>query len=190
MSYRRWQNSPSKQYDLKGHMGAVYACKLSSCLLYVVSASADKSVRLWKLTGGKCLLTYFGHTKRVTGCDIHPHFLMDSKLCMVVSCSGDRTLRLWSSTDERCLRVLRGHEEAVYRCSFSPDGRYSSPPSAREAPPSRPLPPQTGGLLCRGPDRANLVRPRGIHAVHIPGTQQPRHRCQVLAQREVPRVRL
>jgi hypothetical protein len=113
VDYKRWQNSPSKHLDLKGHMGAVYSCKLSKCLRYVVSASADKSVRLWSLSGGKCLITYFGHTKRVTDCDVHPHFEIDCKSCMIISCGGDCTVRMWSSYDDKPLRVLRGHAEAV-----------------------------------------------------------------------------
>ena len=56
VGFRRWQNSPAKHYDLTGHMGAVHSCKLSKCLKYLVSCSADKSVRLWKVDTGKCML--------------------------------------------------------------------------------------------------------------------------------------
>lgn len=122
VGYRRWQNSPSKHLDLKGHMGAVYSCKLSGCLKYVVSASADKTVRLWNVETGKCVLTFFGHTKKVTDCDVHPKFIMDCKSCMIISCAGDKTIRLWCTFDDRCVKVLKGHQEAVYRCCFSPDG--------------------------------------------------------------------
>ena len=87
ISYKRWQNSPAKHLDITGHMSAVYSVKMSKCLKYLVSCSADKTVRLWKTMSGKCLLMYNGHTKRVTDCDIHPHFEIDSKQPWIVSCS-------------------------------------------------------------------------------------------------------
>lgn len=125
VAYRRWQNSPAKHLDVKGHMGAVYACKLSKCHQYVISASSDKTVRLWKLSSpsGKCLLTWLGHTKRVTDCDLHPDFQVDSRDPYVISCSGDGTVRVWNTFHDRAVKVLKGHTEAVYKCAFSPDGQ-------------------------------------------------------------------
>lgn len=123
ISYKRWQNSPAKHLDIKGHMGAVYSVKISKDLNFIVSCSADKSVRLFKTKSGKCLFMYTGHTKRVTDCDIHPSFEMDSRSPWIISCSGDKTIRMWNTYSEHCVKVLKGHHEAVYKCSFAPDGR-------------------------------------------------------------------
>lgn len=121
-SNRRWQNSPAKHLDMKGHLGPVFSCKLSKCVKYVISCSGDNTARIWNLKNGKCLMVYEGHKKRVTDCDIHPNFEMGIKSLCVVTSSGDRTMRLWNTDSERSLKVLRGHGEAIYRCSFSPDG--------------------------------------------------------------------
>lgn len=122
-SYRRWQNSAAKHLDLRGHTGAVYSCKLSKCLTYIISCSADNSARIWWLRSGRLMMTYEGHKKKVTDCDIHPNFSMGSKEVCVVTCSADKTLRFWSTASEKSIKVLRGHHETVYRCCFSPDGQ-------------------------------------------------------------------
>ncbi len=123
-SYKRWQNSPSKYLDFVGHIGPVFSCKLSKDLQYILSASADKTMRLWKASSGKLVMTYLGHKKSVNDCDFHPHlFEPDSKIPCIISCSGDTTLRFWNTSSDQALRVLNGHEEAVYKCVFSPDGQ-------------------------------------------------------------------
>lgn len=121
-SNRRWQNSPAKHLDILGHTGPITSVRMSKCLTYVVSTSMDMTTRVWLLRTGKALLTYKGHTKKVTDCDILPNFKMDCKAPCVVTCSGDLTLRLWNTQHEKPVKTLFGHTEAVYRCSFSPDG--------------------------------------------------------------------
>ncbi len=123
ISNRRWQNSPAKNLDLIAHKGPIMCCKLSRCQNYVISCSMDNTAKVWLLRTGKCVLTLHGHKKKVTGCDIHPQFKMESKTPVLVTCSGDRTLRLWGTTLESSLKTLFGHSEAIYACSFSPDGQ-------------------------------------------------------------------
>jgi WD40 repeat protein len=103
--YRRWQNSAAKHYDLNGHEGPVSSVKLSSCLKYIASCSNDKTVKIWSLKAGKCLLTLSGHKKKVNDVDLHPNFGIDSEDICIVSCSSDCTINLWNCVNPKPLKV-------------------------------------------------------------------------------------
>ena len=125
-SFRRWQNSSAKYQDITGHEGAVYSVKLSPCLQYAFSCSADCTARLWSLEEGRTkypLLVFEGHAKKVIDCAVHPAFKMDQQIAHLMTCSGDGTIRLWGTRSERAMRTVDAHTEAVYRVTFSRDGR-------------------------------------------------------------------
>jgi WD40 repeat protein len=126
-SYRQWQNSASKHLDLKGHAGAVYSCKLSKCLSFVLSCSEDRTVRLWNVMTGELLKILTGHLKKVTDCDFHPNFQISHPTPWIVSCSTDCTIRLWNTyladNNNPCVHTIKAHSQSIYRCSFAPDGR-------------------------------------------------------------------
>ena len=122
-SYERWQNSPAKHLDIAGHNGPVNACKLSSCLRYILSCSSDTLVKIWSLKTGKCLRSFVGHTANVFDCDIHASFDISATAVVVVSCCADGSIFLWNCILKvGPVRAIKDHREAVYRCSFSPDG--------------------------------------------------------------------
>jgi WD40 repeat protein len=122
VSDKKLQNSAAKHLDLQGHIAPINSCKLSKCLQYVLSCSADKTTRLWLLHSGRSILIYSGHLKKVNDCDLHPEFVINDRFPCVVTCSGDCTIRFWNSFSEKSLKVLKGHTEPVYRVSFSPNG--------------------------------------------------------------------
>eukprot|EP01038_Epipyxis_sp_PR26KG_P013480 gene13480-18085_t len=121
---KKFQNSGAKCLDLNGHSGAIYTCKLSHCLSYVLSCSEDKTAKVWNVRTGECLITYSGHTKRINDCDFHPEFHPNLLYPCVITCSSDCTMKLWNgSTDASCVLTIKGHSQSIYRCSFSPDGK-------------------------------------------------------------------
>lgn len=121
-SYKRWQNSPAKFQDFKGHQGAVTSCRLSPCLRYLISCSEDKTLKIWNTETAECIKTLTGHTKVVNDVDLRADFKMFHRIPSIVSASGDCTLRIWNSSDTVPQSTLYGHENAVYRVAFSPDG--------------------------------------------------------------------
>ncbi len=68
----------------------------------VVSASDDRTLRVWDPDTGETLQTLEGHTDRVTGVAGLP----DGR---VVSASDDRTLRVWDPDTGETLQILEGH---------------------------------------------------------------------------------
>ena len=74
---------------LVGHSGEVTACAVLPDGRRALSASEDRTLRLWDLETGRTLATLEGHSGRVTACAVLP----DGRRAL--SASLDRTLRLW-----------------------------------------------------------------------------------------------
>ena len=70
-----------------------------------LSASDDKTLRLWDLASGQCLRVLKGHSV----CSVkHVAVLPYGR---ALSASSDYTLRFWDLASGECLRVLEGHSE-------------------------------------------------------------------------------
>ncbi len=100
-----------QMYDpekVPGHTSFVYDVAFSNDSKLIVSASDDKTVRIWDLRGfGKPLRTLYGHTDTVC----HVTFSNDDK--RVISCSVDKTVRIWDAHTGRCLAVIEGFNSIV-----------------------------------------------------------------------------
>eukprot|EP00940_MAST-03C_sp_MAST-3C-sp2_P002058 g2058.t1 len=88
---------------------------------WLLSASEDKTICLWRVADWVCAATLKGHTGAVEDVSAHP----SGRLCM--SCSRDMTLRLWdltrSNDSKRCASVMKV-KEMVLSVSFSPSGDF------------------------------------------------------------------
>merc|ERR1712144_77048 len=80
--------------SLVGHNGVVSDVVVSSDGQFALSASWDKTMRLWDLNTGAKVRTFQGHTKDV----FSVAFSADNR--QIVSGSRDRTIKLWNTLAE------------------------------------------------------------------------------------------
>jgi WD40 repeat protein len=102
---------------LRGHEMVVKSAAFSPDGRTIVTASADKTARLWDAATGKEIARLKGHD----GIVISAAFSPDGKT--LVTASDDKTARIWDVATGREIAVLRGHKNAIGLAEFSPDGR-------------------------------------------------------------------
>ncbi|XP_044464293.1 transcription initiation factor TFIID subunit 5-like [Mangifera indica] len=97
-------NGSKRSYTLfQGHSGPVYSASFSPLGDYILSCSADATIRLWSTKLNANLVCYKGHNYPVWDVQFSPlgHYF--------ASCSHDRTARIWSMDRIQPLRIAAGH---------------------------------------------------------------------------------
>jgi WD40 repeat protein len=119
LTWRASSESPALVRTLLGHEGGVNAVALTPDGHRVISASADRTLKLWDLQTGQLLRTFAGHEGPVNAVAPTP----DGRF--LVSASHDRTLKIWDLMNGRPVRTLAGHRGRVSAMVVTPDGRYA-----------------------------------------------------------------
>lgn len=122
---------PVSSRRLIGHSGPVYNVSFSPAIAnesdpsntstkchWLLSSSADKSIRLWLLDTWSCVVAYKGHDQPVWDLNWGPfgHYFLSG--------SSDHTARLWSTGHVTPLRYFVGHDQDVDHVAFHPNGAY------------------------------------------------------------------
>jgi WD40 repeat protein len=84
----------------------------------VLTASADRTARIWIPETGKEIACFSGHSHYVTGAAFSPNGRR------VVTGSADKTARVWDARNGKQIAVFAAHDDAVTSAAFSPDGRH------------------------------------------------------------------
>ncbi|KAL1956316.1 hypothetical protein VTO42DRAFT_7399 [Malbranchea cinnamomea] len=122
---------PANSHRLYGHSGPVYAVSFAPSIAspdgpeqtptnarWLLSSSADKTIRLWSLDLWQCMVVYKGHDAPVWDVAWGPfgHYF--------VSGGHDRTARLWVTDKIRQQRIFAGHDQDVDCVCFHPNSAY------------------------------------------------------------------
>jgi WD40 repeat protein len=108
---------------INAHSNWVWDVARSPNDAFLASASADRSIKIWKIEtdssdsySQSLYNTLTGHDGTVWSVDFAP----DSRT--LASGSWDGTVRLWNVYSGETIHVLEGHTDWVYDVAFSPDG--------------------------------------------------------------------
>jgi hypothetical protein len=102
---------------LAGHSGSVLGVAVTADGRRAVSASLDKTLKVWDLDSGQELRTLAGHSASVSGVAV----TADGR--RAVSASWDNTLKVWDPDSGQELRTLAGHSGSVSGVAVTADGR-------------------------------------------------------------------
>jgi len=116
-----WVNKPRISdaclMTIAGHSELVACCGYSPDGHRIVSASHDRTLKIWNVESGLEVTTLSGHSRGVTACAYSP----DAK--RIVSSSWDNRLKIWDAESGLELATLAGHSKGVLSCAYSPDGK-------------------------------------------------------------------
>jgi WD40 repeat protein/serine/threonine protein kinase len=105
-----------KLLAMTGHSDTVQSVAFSPDGLKILTASDDRTARVWDAGTGQQLLV-MKHAGRVTSAAFSP----DGK--RIVTASLDKTARVWDAVTGQLSIALEGHTAGVWSASFSPDGQ-------------------------------------------------------------------
>jgi eukaryotic-like serine/threonine-protein kinase len=101
---------------LRGHVGVVTSACYSTDGSRIVTASVDKTARIWDARTGALILILKGHTNQLK----HASYSPDGS--RIVTASWDKTAKIWDARTGVEILALIGHEKGLETASFSPDG--------------------------------------------------------------------
>ncbi|HUS96577.1 MAG TPA: TIR domain-containing protein, partial [Hyphomicrobiaceae bacterium] len=105
-----------EQRVISGHGGRVNDAAFSPDGTRIVTASVDRTARIWAVATGQEIVRLEGHGGWVSSAAFSPDGTR------IVTASHDKTARVWSAETGKEIAHFKGHDGAVYGAVFSPDG--------------------------------------------------------------------
>jgi len=102
---------------LRGHAGAVIDARFSPKGERIVTASMDRTARVWNVKTGTQSAVLEGHSGWVSSAAFSP----DGE--RIVTSASDGTTGVWEARTGKNLALARRHGDSVNSAAFSPDGK-------------------------------------------------------------------
>src|SRR6185503_16582347 len=104
---------------LEGHTAWVTSVAVTVDGRHAVSASDDRTLKVWDMSTGQMVRTLEGHTARVNGVAV------TADGCQAVSASSDWPLKVWNLSRGQAVCTLKGHIDRVNGVAVTADGRHA-----------------------------------------------------------------
>lgn len=144
----QWTNTKT----FHGHDHSVSSVRFLPGDDYIVSASRDRTIRIWELATGYCAKTLSGHSDWVRW--VTPS--SDGRL--IASCGNDQTGRIWDRSSGETKVELRGHEHVVEAIAFAPVSAYEALRELSDAKPAAGKADQSPGLFVATGGRDKVIK--------------------------------
>lgn len=107
----------SARWTVKAHEKDINSIVITPNDKYILSASQDKTAKIWRMDDGQLVGTLKGHKRGVWSVAVSP------VAQLAATASADRTIKLWSLSDHACTRTLEGHANSVLKVLFIRQGQ-------------------------------------------------------------------
>jgi WD40 repeat protein len=101
-----------------GHTDKINSIQFSPKGKYLLTASNDKTAKIWDFASGKVIHDLVGEQDRVK----RAQFSSNGEY--IVTFSEDTIVKVWNTVSGKLMHDLTGHKDEVYSASFSPNGKY------------------------------------------------------------------
>ncbi len=108
-----------RQRAASGHVDVVGSMVITSDGRFAISASSDRTIKIWDMAGGKRPRTLQGHYWAVTSLAL----LADDKT--LISGSWDNSLKIWDIESGEELHTFVGHKHMVHDVAVAENGRIA-----------------------------------------------------------------
>ncbi len=109
---------------LSGHSSYVNYIVVSPDGKILVSASADKKIKIWDFATGREIRTLLENSIHIN------YFAISSDWQAIATGGSDHTIKIWDLSTGKELRTLKGHSSYVNYVTISPDGKNLASASA------------------------------------------------------------
>ena len=116
------RDTPTASFTATGHAGPVLAIAFSPSGQSIITASADRSLKVRASDDGHLLRSFSHHTESVHALAFCPRAETNDAAPVVCASAGDDgTVRVWQPEIGRMVRIVRQHEGPVFALVWSTD---------------------------------------------------------------------